>query len=298
MSSEPTISVVIPTYQCGRFLRDSLDSILAQSGPDTEVIVVDDGSTDETPEILAAYGDALTVLRGQHGGLAAARNLGLGRARGRWIAFHDADDIAAGDRLAWSVAFLQQHPQFDAVFGNGQRMGVVDPVAASVVPRRWFERIRERPIDVTDLFEGYPVYFQGALVPRRAFDAAGAFDPDYRVQPDIDYGYRLFLQCRAACIDRPLFHYRWHTTNNSADLLGGREDIVRLLERLPRTVPEAARRIGQRRLRRRIAHVSFRLGLARLARGERPAARAAFRRAAALRPWHLRYQWMRARTVW
>lgn len=298
MSARPTVSVVIATYQCGRFLRESLDSVLAQATPGVEVIVVDDGSTDDTPAILASYGDALVTVAGRHRGFPAARNLGLARARGEWIAFHDADDVAAADRLAWSLGFLARNPTFEAVFANGRRMDVEDDSEASVIPRHWFARIGTRPIDVLDVFDGFPVYFQGALVARRVFEAVGPFEESFAVAPDIEYGYRLFGRCRAACVDRVVFRYRWHGANTSADRLGNRADIVRVLERLPEAAPEAAARIGRRRLRRRIAHMSFRLGLARLARGERGAAREAFRRAATFRPWHPRYQWMRLRTTW
>ena len=288
----PGVSVIIPTYNCGRWLQESLDGIFAQTEPPVEVIVVDDGSTDDTPQVLAGYAGRITVVQGAHGGLSAARNLGLARATGEWVAFHDADDVAVPDRLAWSLRFLREHPEHDAVFCNGRRMSAD---ATNVVPAHWFASTRSRSISVVDLFEGYPVYFQGALVPRRAFDAAGAFDVAYRVQPDLEYGYRLFPRLRAACIDRTMFQYRWHTTNNSGDRIGTREDIARILERLPVVAPTVVPEIGARRIRDQIARHHFRIGLARLARNDRPAARQAFARAAALRPLHPRYQWMALR---
>jgi glycosyltransferase involved in cell wall biosynthesis len=293
----PAISVIVPTYNCGRWLAESLDSVFAQTERDFEVIVVDDGSTDDTPRVLDAYAGRVTVVQGAHGGLSSARNLGLARAGGEWIAFHDADDVAVPDRFAWSRAFLREHPAFGAVFCNGRRMQVDDPARASLVPARYFSAAARRPISVVDLFEGYPVYFQGALVPRRAFAESGPFDPAYRVQPDLEYGYRLFPRVRAACVDRTMFHYRWHTTNNSGDRLGTREDIARVLERLDAVAPDAVATIGTRRIREQIARHWFRIGVARLAQSQRAAARDAFGRAAALRPLHLRYQWMRLRTA-
>jgi glycosyltransferase involved in cell wall biosynthesis len=293
----PAISVIVPTYNCARWLHESLDSIFAQTERDCEVIVVDDGSTDETPRVLGTYTGRIMLVEGAHGGLAAARNLGLARATGEWIAFHDADDVAVPDRLAWSRAFLREHPTFDAVFGNGRRMAIDEAAKADVVPARYVGATAGRSLTVVDLFEGYPVYFQGALVPRRTFDAAGPFDPAYRVQPDLEYGYRLFPHLRAACVGRTMFHYRWHTTNNSGDRLGTRYDIARVLERLPVVAPGAVRAIGARRIRDQIARHYFQIGLARLADHERTAARQAFVRAAALRPLHPRYQWMRIRTA-
>src|SRR5438128_2157669 len=110
----PILSVIIPTYDCATYLPASLDSILAQRAPaddvTVEVVVVDDGSTDETPSVLATYGDRVRVVRGAHGGYAAARNLGLAHARGTWIAFHDADDVALPDRLAFQLEQLRRSP--------------------------------------------------------------------------------------------------------------------------------------------------------------------------------------------
>jgi glycosyltransferase involved in cell wall biosynthesis len=274
----PAVSVIVPTYNCGRWLRASLDSLFAQTDRDFEVIVVDDGSTDDTPAVLAEYADRVAVVQGAHEGLAAARNLGLARATGEWIAFHDADDVAVPDRIAWSRAFLGEHPVFDAVFGNGRRMETDDPTAPNVVPARYFRSAAGRALTVVDVFEGYPVYFQGALVPRRGFEAAGPFDPAYHVQPDLEYGYRLFPHVRAACVDRILFEYRWHATNMTRDRLGIRENIACVLERLPATAPDVARAIGARRIRDQVARHWFRIGLARLGRGEHDLARRAFRR--------------------
>jgi glycosyltransferase involved in cell wall biosynthesis len=227
---------------------------------------------------------------GRAWGLSAARNLGLARATGEWVAFHDADDVAVPDRLAWSLQFLREHPQHDAVFCNGRRMGAD---GTHVVPVRYFASTQGRSLSVVDLFDGYPVYFQGALVPRRAFEAAGQLDVAYRVQPDLEYGYRLFPRLRAATSTA-----RCSITahdNNNGDRIGTREDIARVLERLPTVAPTVVPAIGVRRIRDQIARHHFRIGLARLARNDRAAARQAFARAASLRPLHLRYQWMALR---
>src|SRR5262249_58680013 len=112
------IRVVTPTYTAGRWLAESLDSILGQSVPPGEVVVVDDGSTDDSRDVLAAYRDRVEVVSGEHGGLAAARNLGLRVARGDWIAFQDADDIALPDRLARLQAHLAPTARPEARFAD------------------------------------------------------------------------------------------------------------------------------------------------------------------------------------
>jgi glycosyltransferase involved in cell wall biosynthesis len=287
------ISVLIPTYNCGPYLRDSLDSILGQTLPPGEVIVVDDGSTDETPDVLASYGDCIRVVPGRHEGLPAARNLCLQHARGEWIAFHDADDVARPDRLARHRAFLAETPDFDAVFANGERMDG----AGRVVRVEHVQRAVGQRLDARVLFEGFPIYFQGALVPRHAFEAAGEFDAQLRVQPDIDYAYRLFAHCRAGFVDEVVFDYRWHTTNNSRDRLGSREDIARILERLDGTNPQAAELIGRRELRERISRHHYRIARVRLAQGDRSGAERSLARALAMRPWSARSRLLQLRML-
>ena len=280
------ISVLIPTYNCGPWLRESLDSIFAQTHRDLEVVVVDDGSTDDTPAVLAGYAGRLTVVPGRHEGLSAARNLCLAHAHGDLVAFHDADDVALPDRLAWHLEHLRTHPEYDTVFANGERMDG----AGRVVPPTVARPAHGRRLTASDLFVGFPVYFQGALVPRRAFEAAGRFDSAFPVQPDIEHGYRLLHHCRATFVDRVVFRYRWHTTNNSRDRLGGREDIARILDRLAADDPDSVREIGAARLTARRARHWFRIAQRRLERGQHDEARAAAARAVALRPLQLRYR--------
>lgn len=287
----PMVSVIIPTYNLGPYLRESLDSVLGQDSSDIEVIVVDDGSTDDTPRLLASYGDRIRVIHADHAGCAAARNVGLAHARGRWIAFHDADDVAEPHRISTSLAFLQAHPEMDAVFFNGKRMGIAGAPAARVVPREFAGRL----LDPGCLFAGYCVYYQGALVPRELFAAAGPFDATYLVEPDLEYAYRLFTRCRATFVDEVVFQYRWHATNMTRDRLSVREELVRILDQLPTRSPAAVAQIGERVLRRRAARHHFRIGRVRLRRGDALSARASFARAAGLQPFHLRYQWARMR---
>ncbi len=89
----PFVSVIIPVYNCADFLGQAIDSVLNQTFMDLEIIVVDDGSTDRTPEVSAQYSDHVTYIRQPNGGNAAARNRGVAAARGRWLCFLDADDL-------------------------------------------------------------------------------------------------------------------------------------------------------------------------------------------------------------
>lgn len=284
------ISVCIPAYNAGPWLRESLDSVLAQvvSQP-VEVLVVDDGSTDDTPRILASYGSRIRVVPGPHAGLGPARDACLTHARGDLIAFQDADDIALPDRLAASLAWLEAHAGFDGVLADGERM--TQP-PSRVVPRAIGARCRDRALTPADLFDEFPVFWQSGLVRRTAFATAGPFDPALLVQTDLDVGYRMVARCRIGFLDRIVFRYRLHDTNITRDRLRGRDDMARILEKLLRDDPAAVDVIGRRRLVHRLARHHYRLARVRRDRGDVTAARTHCERALALRPLHLRARLM------
>jgi glycosyltransferase involved in cell wall biosynthesis len=105
------VSVIIPTYNRVGCLREAVDSVLSQGFRGFELIVVDDGSTDETPQLLREYGDSIRVLRQENRGVSAARNAGIAAGRGELIAFLDSDDIWLPGKLACQVDFFRQNPE-------------------------------------------------------------------------------------------------------------------------------------------------------------------------------------------
>ena len=109
--NNPLISVIVPTYNRAWALGEALDSVLAQTYPAVELIVVDDGSTDETPDLLARYGDDLRVLTLENGGVSQARNHGISASTGEFIAFLDSDDRWLPDKLAEQAAFFKATPE-------------------------------------------------------------------------------------------------------------------------------------------------------------------------------------------
>ena len=180
----PFFSVVVATWNRASLLPRALDSLAAQAWTDWEAIVVDDGSTDDTPELLARWSHPPTrrALARPHAGLSAARNAGIAAARGRWIAFLDSDDAYAPDHLAARAAALATDPDLDLLHG-GYR--VVGPPEAHFVPDA------DHPARMIPLSE---CVIGGTFVVRAAFlRALGGF-------PDIPYGmdYALMKKARAA----------------------------------------------------------------------------------------------------
>ncbi len=106
------VSVIIPVYNRPEMVRRAIDSVLNQTNPPLEIIVVDDGSTDSTPDVLRGYGSKIKVLRRQHQGVSAARNHGIRLAQGTWIALLDSDDEWLPQKLAMAEEYHRDHPEF------------------------------------------------------------------------------------------------------------------------------------------------------------------------------------------
>jgi len=114
----PKISVIIPTYNQGRLILRCIDSVLHQTFQDFEIIVVDDGSTDNTKEILSAYGHPIRYLFQQNWGPSRARNAGIGQAKGDYIAFLDSDDYFAENNLEEKFQYLESNQQIGWVYSD------------------------------------------------------------------------------------------------------------------------------------------------------------------------------------
>ena len=143
MSARPRVSVIVTAYNLARYLPEALDSALAQESPGgpVQIIVVDDGSTDNTPDVLAAYADRVEVIRQENGGLVKAVDTGLGAVRGEYIALLDADDIWPLDRLRRHAELLDANPHVGLVHGD---MEVIDADGTTIHPS-FFASIQEQP---------------------------------------------------------------------------------------------------------------------------------------------------------
>ena len=138
----PRVSITIPTFNCARFLGRAIDTALAQTYADYEIIVVDDGSTDDTREVLARFGDKIRYVYQPNGGLSSARNLALSHAGGELIAYLDADDMWYPHRLEAQVAFLDAHQECGFVHSD---VTIIDEADRVVHQRFNAETRREVP---------------------------------------------------------------------------------------------------------------------------------------------------------
>lgn len=210
MSAErlpPQVSVLMAVYNGVDYLDQAVESILGQTWRDFEFIVVDDASTDDTPQMLAQYEDPRIVrLRNDANlGLARSLNRGLSRARGRYIARQDADDASLPDRLAKQVAFLNSHP----------RAGLVGATASWIDDAGNELRVWRTPTDndrlQEDLLRYCPIIHGSVLLRRTAMgEVGGQYTDAFRTGQDYDLWLRMSERWDVAVLVDVLYRYRWH----------------------------------------------------------------------------------------
>jgi glycosyltransferase involved in cell wall biosynthesis len=213
------VSVIIPAYNAAGWVGRAIDSALAQDYEQREILVVDDGSTDSTPELLQAYGERIRVLHQSNGGLSSARNLGIRHARGEFLAFLDADDYWLPEKLGRQVLCMREN---DRLGFCSTRTRVVDPDGQPM--GHWECPRRETSLLRTLFLRHASVAGSGSsvLARRRLFDQAGLFDTGLRSLEDIDMWMRLAALSDYDCIDAPLT-----VIVKSPDSMSGNLDVMR-----------------------------------------------------------------------
>ena len=276
--SAPLVSVIIPAYNNARFLPDNIRSILEQSYRNIELIVVDDGSTDNTQAVLAGFGDRLRYVRKANGGPSSARNLGIQMARGQLIAFQDADDLWLPEKVRQQVEFLHDHPDVGVVFSD-----LVIFNDQGIVRHSTKDRFRHIPSGMIfqDLLLERFIATSAVMVRRECLDDVGNFDESLLGAEDYNLYLRLARKYKFAFLDIPHVHKRAHEANLSANLNRMCEDAVLNLDKISALFPDA--RIPKRKL---TAQIYLRFGKYNFGLQKYRAARRCFQKALQNQPWH------------
>ncbi|MGD0119619.1 MAG: glycosyltransferase family A protein [Candidatus Binatus sp.] len=170
--NQPSITTIIPAYNCERYLAEAIESALAQRHHPHEIIVVDDGSTDDTAKVARRFEPAIRYSFQPNGGIGSARNCGIDLARGDLIAFLDADDLWLEGKLERQVQIFVDDPATDAVFGLVQQ----------------FDDTAGRAIDAGEPMAGYLA--STMLIKRASFDRVGPFRTDIKLGEFVDWYMR------------------------------------------------------------------------------------------------------------
>ena len=226
----PRVSVVIPTYNCAKFLGRTIDSALRQTYRDFEIIVVDDGSTDGTQALVAAYEESVRYVYQTNQGASAARNAALSRASGEFIAYLDADDLWRPDKLSRQVEFLDAHSTCGFVHTE---VSVIDE--QDTVLHTCFNQDTKRPIPqgqcVRDLLLRSHIQTLTVVERRTAFDDAGKFDPRLPIAQDYLHWIGVGLQgYGVGYLPEPLGQYRWRAGSLMSSLRRLLGDFVKIYD--------------------------------------------------------------------
>ncbi len=291
----PSVTVVVPTYNRANYLAATIESILAQTLPPSEILIIDDGSSDDTPDICRAFPAPVRTIMQENRGLSAARNRGIEAATSDWIAFCDSDDLWHRQKLEKQLATLRALPEAGWCVSG---CSLIDPAGAGIATAGAgfadvFPVFREHNVSPENHFgkyllrrsvrfnEGAVTVFHGdafrllfagnialpssAVVARSLFADIGMFDPSFRVAEETEFFHRLAARSHVAIVMEPLVQYRVGHTSivNTPDRSPLIENALRSLEQAAKLRPqmEPAERgdyhMGVQALYMRLAHARF-----------------------------------------
>lgn len=222
------VSVVIPVFNGEKYLAEAIESAVAQSYPNTEVVVVDDGSTDASADIALGFGDSIIFLQQERGGNGAARNRGVAASSGSLLSFLDADDRWHSCKLEMECAELRNRPDLHAV------RSLVHEFVSPELDEDARTRIRAT-------HEAIPGLIHYGTMRREAFDSMGGFTTDLQLAVGVDFSARWAdLGLHTALIEEVLVERRLHKSNNWTREAGRHSDLAMAvkasLERRRKTV--------------------------------------------------------------
>ncbi len=255
MSELPKVSVIIPLYNRGQFIAQTVQSVLDQTYPNIDLIIVDDGSADNSREVLQQFADKIKLLEHPgrvNKGQSAAINLGIQSSESKYVAILDSDDLFAPEKIALQVDYLEKNQDVGLVYGNGC---AIDEHGKKLYPI-YEDGHQENSDPERILMDCYFLLPNNSLVRRKVLEKVGGFDEALRSAQDHDMAIRVAEVTKLAYIDKELFYYRRHGDSisvNNATLRWNNGFII---------LEKARRRFNYRSgvIRKRRAVLYFRLG--------------------------------------
>ena len=248
-ADHPLVSVIIPTYNRAASIGEAIESALAQAYPAMEIIVVDDGSTDDTQQIVTHRYPQVRYFHQENRGVASARNRGVREARGELIAFLDSDDLWLPGKIEKQVACLNQYPDVGLVHTD---VDCFDDTGPERVLRRRISKADFSTGDiVTNLFTKFSLYPQSVMMRKVVFQAVGYFDEELKAVSDDNLWIRIAIRYPIRLIAEPLVHARRLPGPHIAYPENSFHYFKKHLELIQTRYPEVAERLGPELIRRR-----------------------------------------------
>jgi glycosyltransferase involved in cell wall biosynthesis len=233
----PRVSVVIPTYNSAASLREAIESVLGQTYLDFEVIVIDDGSTDDTERVVRSFGDRVCYVSQRNSGAGAARNQGIRTSRGSYVAFLDSDDLWVPSKLEDQIPLLDRDPEIGLVYSDW----AVVAEQGEDVP----SYLRNLPAASGYVFDGLVqcgfILTSGTVVRRSCLDEVGYFDETLSIAQDYDLWLRICYRWKVELVNKPLAIKRNRDGNLSSNLPKTAAERIMLFEKALRNFPDMTR---------------------------------------------------------
>ncbi|MFZ5644674.1 MAG: glycosyltransferase [Bacillota bacterium] len=207
----PLVSIVIPTYNHARYLGEAVDSVLKQDYRNIEVLVVNDGSTDDTEKVLKPFAQRIRYFYKERGGTSSALNMGIKKSRGIYLCWLSADDLFRKDKVSLQVGQLEQYRTLGFVYSS---FNVID-AEGNIINRVHSEYYRSHKKMVQELLKGCFINGSTVMMRKSALDKVGGFDETLPQAHDYDMWYRLLCHYSCGFSDELLVSYRWHGENLS-----------------------------------------------------------------------------------
>ena len=198
------VSVIIPVYNGEKYIRDAIESVLNQTYKNFEIVVADDGSTDNTVEILKEYGDKIRWKSQENKGPASAKKFGTSMAKGEYLAYLDSDDIFLPDKLELQVNYLDKHSEVGLVYSDYYQVNEKGEITKLSCSKKNLLLIQQNYVPTS-----------GVMCRRECIDTLGRFDENLGSNYDWDMWIRISEKYPIHCIPKPLFKYRGHGENIS-----------------------------------------------------------------------------------
>lgn len=214
------VSVVVTTYNQAAFIEQTIRSVLAQTYHPCEVIVVDDGSTDDTPARIAVFGDQVTCIRQENQGVAGSRNTGIHRANGEFIAFLDGDDLWEPEKLTVQVAAALRHPDSGLIVVDGSEFDDGGTISASLFFAPWCRELADNSVTSGHYHHqllqcNFITTTSQVMVPARVFERVGLSDMSFTRASDYDLYIRIAASYDVTIVKQRLIRWRCLPTSVS-----------------------------------------------------------------------------------
>jgi glycosyltransferase involved in cell wall biosynthesis len=281
----PRFSVIIPAFNAAATLARAIESVRAQTWPAHEIIVVDDGSTDATADVAARFGEAVRLIRQPNRGVSVARNAGAAAASGDWLAFLDADDWYAPERLRWHAEWVAEDPALDCLTGDYEYRDDAGALLGTSMAQHASGRmmlakaagaarvVMESPGEIAAFVADHFGDTHTLSLPRARFVELGGYPTGFRVCEDVHFLTRLVAKSRrigVVCASLGVYVIHGASATRRDPVAAQRENVRTLtdLARLAANFPAAV----QRGVAQRIASARYNLGCALSRSGQRLAA--------------------------